>query len=182
MKAPHSKCGIRATVSGVRIPPSPPSCFAPLALRRILRLLPDAGVKQDALRSFSEGGPSIAQLDSFTSPATIPCSARRCASGGRAYENCDCARRADALWVRLPSSSASNPRLKRCCLLRNKNTGKMACLCRRITAFVCGSTGRHELLRSQLPAVFRLQLRRIGSRHLGKCIRDRRIRLSARLG
>ena len=24
MKAPHSKCGIRATVSGVRIPPSPP--------------------------------------------------------------------------------------------------------------------------------------------------------------
>jgi hypothetical protein len=22
--APHSKCGIRATVSGVRIPPSPP--------------------------------------------------------------------------------------------------------------------------------------------------------------
>src|SRR5262245_56003565 len=23
--APHSKCGIRATVSGVRIPPSPPS-------------------------------------------------------------------------------------------------------------------------------------------------------------
>ncbi len=25
LKAPHSKCGIRATVSGVRIPPSPPS-------------------------------------------------------------------------------------------------------------------------------------------------------------
>src|SRR5215213_6764642 len=24
LKAPHSKCGIRATVSGVRIPPSPP--------------------------------------------------------------------------------------------------------------------------------------------------------------
>ena len=28
LKAPHSKCGIRATVSGVRIPPSPPSCSA----------------------------------------------------------------------------------------------------------------------------------------------------------
>jgi nucleotide-binding universal stress UspA family protein len=27
LKAPHSKCGIRATVSGVRIPPSPPTCF-----------------------------------------------------------------------------------------------------------------------------------------------------------
>ena len=27
MKAPHSKCGIRATVSGVQIPPSPPTCF-----------------------------------------------------------------------------------------------------------------------------------------------------------
>jgi hypothetical protein len=26
--APHSKCGVRATVPGVRIPPSPPSCFA----------------------------------------------------------------------------------------------------------------------------------------------------------
>ena len=26
--APHSKCGIPATVSGVRIPPSPPPCFA----------------------------------------------------------------------------------------------------------------------------------------------------------
>ena len=25
LKAPHSKCGIRATVSGVRIPPSPPN-------------------------------------------------------------------------------------------------------------------------------------------------------------
>src|SRR5512137_758791 len=25
LKAPHSKCGIRATVSGVRIPPSPPA-------------------------------------------------------------------------------------------------------------------------------------------------------------
>jgi hypothetical protein len=25
LKAPHSKCGIRVTVSGVRIPPSPPS-------------------------------------------------------------------------------------------------------------------------------------------------------------
>src|SRR5579883_383229 len=25
--APHSKCGIRATVSGVRIPPSPPYLF-----------------------------------------------------------------------------------------------------------------------------------------------------------
>ena len=25
LNAPHSKCGIRATVSGVRIPPSPPS-------------------------------------------------------------------------------------------------------------------------------------------------------------
>ena len=25
LKAPHSKCGIRATVSGVRISPSPPS-------------------------------------------------------------------------------------------------------------------------------------------------------------
>src|SRR5271168_4819736 len=24
LKAPHSKCGVRATVSGVRIPPSPP--------------------------------------------------------------------------------------------------------------------------------------------------------------
>jgi hypothetical protein len=24
LKAPHSKCGIRVTVSGVRIPPSPP--------------------------------------------------------------------------------------------------------------------------------------------------------------
>jgi hypothetical protein len=24
LKAPHSKCGIRATVSGVQIPPSPP--------------------------------------------------------------------------------------------------------------------------------------------------------------
>src|SRR6185437_5934039 len=24
--APHSKCGIRATVSGVQIPPSPPTC------------------------------------------------------------------------------------------------------------------------------------------------------------
>ena len=29
LKAPHSKCGIRATVSGVRIPPSPPSRPAP---------------------------------------------------------------------------------------------------------------------------------------------------------
>ena len=28
MKAPHSKCGIRATVSGVRIPSSPPSSFS----------------------------------------------------------------------------------------------------------------------------------------------------------
>src|SRR6516225_12298820 len=29
LKAPHSKCGIRVTVSGVRIPPSPPiSTFA----------------------------------------------------------------------------------------------------------------------------------------------------------
>src|SRR5271169_4822050 len=29
LKAPHSKCGIRATVSGVRIPPSPPTpCIA----------------------------------------------------------------------------------------------------------------------------------------------------------
>ena len=27
MNAPHSKCGIRATVSGVRIPPSPPRLF-----------------------------------------------------------------------------------------------------------------------------------------------------------
>ena len=27
LKAPHSKCGIRATVSGVRIPPSPPNYF-----------------------------------------------------------------------------------------------------------------------------------------------------------
>src|SRR5579871_3301502 len=26
LNAPHSKCGIRATVSGVRIPPSPPAC------------------------------------------------------------------------------------------------------------------------------------------------------------
>jgi hypothetical protein len=26
LKAPHSKCGIRVTVSGVRIPPSPPHC------------------------------------------------------------------------------------------------------------------------------------------------------------
>ena len=26
LNAPHSKCGIRATVSGVRIPPSPPKC------------------------------------------------------------------------------------------------------------------------------------------------------------
>src|SRR3954447_2699995 len=25
LKAPHSKCGVRATVSGVRIPPSPPN-------------------------------------------------------------------------------------------------------------------------------------------------------------
>ena len=28
LKAPHSKCGVPARVSGVRIPPSPPSCFA----------------------------------------------------------------------------------------------------------------------------------------------------------
>ena len=32
LKAPHSKCGIRATVSRVRIPPSPPP-FAPSGLR-----------------------------------------------------------------------------------------------------------------------------------------------------
>ena len=31
MKAPHSKCGVRATVSGVRIPPSPPA--APVRCR-----------------------------------------------------------------------------------------------------------------------------------------------------
>ncbi len=30
--APHSKCGIRATVSGVRIPPSPPKKFASINL------------------------------------------------------------------------------------------------------------------------------------------------------
>jgi hypothetical protein len=30
LKAPHSKCGIRATVSGVRIPPSPPLPCIPL--------------------------------------------------------------------------------------------------------------------------------------------------------
>jgi hypothetical protein len=29
LKAPHSKCGIRVTVSGVRIPPSPPVCSRP---------------------------------------------------------------------------------------------------------------------------------------------------------
>src|SRR5262249_26475345 len=28
VNAPHSKCGIRVTVSGVRIPPSPPGCLA----------------------------------------------------------------------------------------------------------------------------------------------------------
>src|SRR5262249_40033731 len=34
LKAPHSKCGIRVTVSGVRIPPSPPaSPFAAVRLR-----------------------------------------------------------------------------------------------------------------------------------------------------
>jgi hypothetical protein len=27
LKAPHSKCGIRATVSGVQIPPSPPGAL-----------------------------------------------------------------------------------------------------------------------------------------------------------
>src|SRR5262249_52985241 len=30
LKAPHSKCGIRVTVSGVRIPPSPPSRRSPV--------------------------------------------------------------------------------------------------------------------------------------------------------
>ena len=38
LKAPHSKCGIRATVSGVQIPPSPPAIFeahrTPLTLGR----------------------------------------------------------------------------------------------------------------------------------------------------
>src|SRR5207253_142792 len=32
LNAPHSKCGIGASLSGVRIPPSPPSCFALAAL------------------------------------------------------------------------------------------------------------------------------------------------------
>ena len=33
LKAPHSKCGVRVTVPGVRIPPSPPA-LAPLHLER----------------------------------------------------------------------------------------------------------------------------------------------------
>lgn len=30
LNAPHSKCGIGASLSGVRIPPSPPFCLEPL--------------------------------------------------------------------------------------------------------------------------------------------------------
>ena len=39
LNAPHSKCGIRATVSGVRIPPSPPArhIFTIIYLQRSLR-------------------------------------------------------------------------------------------------------------------------------------------------
>jgi hypothetical protein len=43
LNAPHSKCGIRATVSGVRIPPSPPP-FAPSGLRVVL---PRLGINQN---------------------------------------------------------------------------------------------------------------------------------------
>ena len=35
LKAPHSKCGIRATVSWVRIPPSPPKSSLPIGLGRL---------------------------------------------------------------------------------------------------------------------------------------------------
>lgn len=37
LKAPHSKCGIRATVSGVRIPPSPPFAQKFAELRLVTR-------------------------------------------------------------------------------------------------------------------------------------------------
>src|SRR5690606_29323927 len=43
LNAPHSKCGIGATLSGVRIPPSPPAGPRPFhtwLLRRFLRSLP----------------------------------------------------------------------------------------------------------------------------------------------
>src|SRR5215471_17086032 len=41
--APHSKCGIRATVSGVRIPPSPPPPKGPFRTHG-LRFIPEVWV------------------------------------------------------------------------------------------------------------------------------------------
>jgi hypothetical protein len=40
LKAPHSKCGIRATVSGVRIPPSPPNYIENIGLFDAFGFLP----------------------------------------------------------------------------------------------------------------------------------------------
>ncbi len=45
LNAPHSKCGIRATVSGVRIPPSPPQRWLIEVLSLDLRYpLKDSGL------------------------------------------------------------------------------------------------------------------------------------------
>src|SRR6185503_20328264 len=54
LKALAWKACIRETVSWVRIPPCPPSCFA---LTRFAGLPSPRCAKQDALRSFSEEGP-----------------------------------------------------------------------------------------------------------------------------
>src|SRR5450830_1811126 len=40
LNAPHSKCGIRATVSGVRIPPSPPDTFDIIDIFAVSRFIP----------------------------------------------------------------------------------------------------------------------------------------------
>jgi hypothetical protein len=40
LKAPHSKCGIRVTVSGVRIPPSPPDTIVIAELFAFIRWQP----------------------------------------------------------------------------------------------------------------------------------------------